>query len=213
MKVILLDRSMTMVAYWKQAFSDKSTQEVECVCDEFSSFMDQRGEEVDCVVASGNGYALMDGGFDGALTQYFGENLQRDVQAHIRDYYHGEQPVGTSFLVSIPGSSKHLIHTPTMRIPSPIYDSMVVYNAMRSTLLEAKRHNVKTILIPAFGGKCGRLSKDVIAGTMRRAYDQIFSDVPEKLSWDYALRDMQAGKMPEQLRPPLPDSFEESVDP
>lgn len=208
MKIILLDRSLTMVAYWQEAFVGT---DVECICDDFAAFMDRCGNEVDCVVSPGNSYGLMDGGYDLALTRYFGDKLPLAVQAYIRDYYHGEQPVGASFLVSIPGSSKHLIHTPTMRIPSPIYDSMVVYNAMRSTLLEAKRHNVKTILIPAFGGKCGRLSKDVIAGMMRRAYNQISSDVPEKLSWDYALRDMPVGKMPEQLRPPLPESPDESV--
>lgn len=192
MKIILLDHSLTMAAYWKQAFVGT---DVECVCDDFAAFMDRHGDEVSCVVSPANSYGLMDGGFDLALTRYFGEDLPKAVQTHIRENYHSEQPVGTSFLISIPSSDKYLIHTPTMRIPSRIYDNMVVYHAMRSTLLEAIRHNVQSIVIPAFGGRCGCVPKDVIAQAMRIAYDQIVSPAPSNLTWDYAQQ-----RCPEELR-------------
>lgn len=200
MKIVLLDYAFTMVACWKQAFSGT---DVECVCDDFAAFMDRCGDEVSCIVSPANSYGLMDGGFDLALTRYFGEDLPKTVQTYIRENYHGEQPVGTSFLLPIPSSRKHLIHTPTMRIPSQIIDSMVVYHAMRSTLLEAIRHNVQSIVIPAFGGRCGCVPKDVIAQSMRMAYDQIFSPAPEMLTWDYAQQ-----RFPEELRERLTDTPE-----
>lgn len=192
MKIILLDKLFTMVAYWRQAFAGT---DVECVCDDFAAFMDRRGDEVDCVASPANSYGLMDGGFDLALTHYFGEGLPKVVQTYICENYHGEQPVGTSFLLPIPNSAKCLIHSPTMRVPSRIYDSMVVYHAMRSTLLKALEHGVESIVIPAFGGCCGGVSKDVIAQAMKMAYDQIVSPAPSNLTWDYAQQ-----RCPEELR-------------
>lgn len=210
MKIILLDRSISMVGYWVQAFKDT---DVECICDDFASFMRQRGNEIDCVVSPANSYGLMDGGYDLAISNWFGEKLPQKVQKYIQAHYHGEQPVGTSFLIQIPDSEKYLAHTPTMRIPSPIYDWMTVYHAMRSTLLEALRYPVNTILVPAFGGRCGEVPKGILARMMRLAYDQVLSDIPKELTWKYALRDMESEEMPEQLRPVFSESSDESVNP
>lgn len=119
MKIILLDHSREMTTQWQLEFANV---DVEIVCDDFASFMNRRGNEIECVVSPANSCGLMDGGFDLALIRYFGEELAHAVQAYIREHYHGEQPVGTSFFIPIPNSDKFLIHTPTMRVPSPIYD-------------------------------------------------------------------------------------------
>lgn len=57
----------------------------------------------------------MDGGVDAAITDLFGDQLQQRVQRYILDHFDGEQPVGTSFIIST-ANPKHpyVAHTPTM---------------------------------------------------------------------------------------------------
>ena len=76
-----------------------------------------------------------------------------------------------------------LIHTPTMRIPSPIVDSEIIYTSMRSTLMCALNNNVKTIIIPAFGGSTGMVPFNTIAREMYKAYIQIFNININVHSW------------------------------
>ena len=64
---------------------------------------------------------------------------------------------------------------------------MVVYFAMRSTLICALKNNIRSIVIPAFGGACGGLDPDVIAYMMKEAYDQVMNP-PSRLDWNYAGR-------------------------
>lgn len=197
MKVILIDRRLAVTAWLEQAF--EGTDAV-CVCDGLDAYLTRCGDQIDCIATAGNGYGILDGGYDLAVKRYFGDALQRAVQDHIRDNYHGEQPVGTSFLIPIPGSDKYLAHTPTMRVPSPICDAMTVYHAFRATLLAAQRQNVRTILVPAFGAGCGGIRLPTLAQMLRMAYDQVFSPVPQTLDWNYAF-----SHRPEDLRPPLPE--------
>lgn len=152
MKIYLLDRNEEMVRMWKLYFCDFPS--VKIVCDDFAHFMNTH--DVECVVSPANSYGLMDGGYDAAITDYFGDEIIQAVQSYIRENYFCEQPVGTSFIIDIPNSNKKLIHTPTMRVPHVIQDPFVVYQCMRTTLICAMQNNVKSIVIPAFGGHCGR---------------------------------------------------------
>lgn len=90
-------------------------------------------DEYDCIVSPANSFGIMDGGFDKALIEYFGNSLMERVQNKIKDEYAGEQPVGTCLIVNT-GDEKHpyLAHTPTMRIPRIIREYDTVYNAMRA---------------------------------------------------------------------------------
>mgnify|MGYP001045746119 FL=1 len=58
------------------------------------------------------------GGVDAAITVFFGNQLQKRVQQRIVDEFDGEQPIGTSFIITTQ-DAKHpyLAHTPTMRVP------------------------------------------------------------------------------------------------
>jgi O-acetyl-ADP-ribose deacetylase (regulator of RNase III) len=49
----------------------------------------------DAIVSPANSFGLMDGGFDAALTKFFGGYLQSAVQERIIKEYSGEQPVRT----------------------------------------------------------------------------------------------------------------------
>ena len=179
MEIILLDNKKEMCQAWRKYFSEFS--DVKIVC-EYLEFADL--DDVDCYVSPANSYGLMDGGYDKALTMLFGVELQRRVQDYIISNLYGEQQVGSSIIVDIPGEKKKLIHTPTMRVPSRIKDPEVVYTSMRSTLICALKNNVKKKVIPAFGGATGRLLPDVIAEEMFKAYIQVFKININIHSWE-----------------------------
>ena len=112
MKIYLLDRKAVMEDCWNAYFSNEP--DVTVVCDNLAHFIDTI--EVDCVVSPANSYGLMDGGFDLALSEYFGWNLQERVQEYIVKHFKGEQPVATSFIIDTWIRGIKLIHTPTMRL-------------------------------------------------------------------------------------------------
>jgi O-acetyl-ADP-ribose deacetylase (regulator of RNase III) len=132
-----------------------------------------KSTDVSAVVSPGNSYGQMTGGYDLAITKYFGEELMKAVQRVIVKEHFGEQLVGTSIVVDIPNTNKKLIHVPTMKVPSLILDPMVIYSCMRATLMAALKNKIRTVVIPAFGGGCGKVSHNLIALKMKEAYDQI----------------------------------------
>lgn len=194
MKIYLLDINPHMTKAWEAYFKD--IDDVEIVNTDFDNFMFDY--TVDAVVSPANAFGLMDGGYDGAITRYFGKQLMKDVQYKIITEWYGEQPVGTSISVPIKGKQVYyndkikdmmLIHTPTMRTPSRIIDEKIIYQCMRTTLIEAIKNNVKNIVIPAFGGCAGGVGFSTIAKMMYLAYIQI-NNRPNNINditWEYAM--------------------------
>lgn len=168
--MILLDVNPAMTMSWKKYFSAEG---VKVVTSDLGEFMEKHGNEVDAIVSPANSFGIMDGGYDKAIIEIFGRELQSLVQEKIRRKYYGEQPVGTALSVEIPGSSKILIHVPTMRIPQRIKDETVIYHCMRSMLMEAVAQKIKTVLVPAFGGSTGQVPPETIARMMWGAYVQL----------------------------------------
>lgn len=181
MKIYILDRKRSTTRYAELYFY--GLDNVEVVNAEFEDFM--RNNPVECVVSPANAYGLMDGGYDWAITRYFGEQLPKRVQRYILEHLYGEQPVGTSIIVDAGKNGQRLIHTPTMRIPEPIKDPCVIYHCMRSTLMCAYQNNVQSIVIPFFGGGCGDIHPNIVAKMMWKAYTQIHNP-PSELDWNYA---------------------------
>ena len=181
MKVFLLDNRQQTVNTWKLYFGDEV--DVEPICDDFRHFMNNT--EVECVVSPANSYGLMDGGYDLAISEWFGWDLAEKVQEYILEHYRGEQPVGSSFIIDSGIKGIKLIHTPTMRIPSIIKDPMIIYTCMRACLLTAIDNNIHSIVIPAFGGGCGSVSPQTISIMMYEAYKQVMNP-PNILDWGYA---------------------------
>jgi O-acetyl-ADP-ribose deacetylase (regulator of RNase III) len=180
MKIYIIDESKQKIEIAKQYF--KNT-DIEFVDENFSEFM--KREDVECIVSPANSFGLMDGGYDLAITEWFGDQLQERVQKYIIKNYYGEQPTGTSFIIKANDKGQKLIHTPTMQTPRMILDPFIIYQSMRSTLMCAYKNKVKSILIPLFGGGCGRVNTRTIAKMMRLAYDQIHNP-PKQLDWNYA---------------------------
>ena len=180
MKIYLIEMDREKYFCLKEYFDN---EDVVLVNDSFESFI--KSNEVQCVVSPANAFGLMDGGYDLALTKWYGNQLQERVQKYIIDYYYGEQPVGTSFIIEAGKDNQYLIHTPTMQTPQAIVDPRVIYQCMRSTLIEAKRNEIVSILIPMFGGMTGRVKPQIVAKMMWKAYKQM-KNTPQKLDWDYA---------------------------
>lgn len=195
MKIYLLSNNQSTTDAWRKFFRRFcETDAIEIVNDDFANFMDSH-PYVEAIVSPANSFGLMDGGYDRAITEYFGTDLMKDVQDAIIKEWYGEQPVGTSLTVPIRnriicrenGENKCtiLIHTPTMRTPERIKDSRIIYQCMRTTLIEAMHRQVNSIVIPAFGGLTGRVSSNTVAKMMYLAYKQI-KYCPETLNWEYA---------------------------
>lgn len=180
MKIYIIDNSIDKLKYAELYFFDYKN--IECVCLNLDNFLDTYA--VECVVSPANSFGLMDGGYDMAITEYFGEQLQKRVQQYIIDVYYGEQPVGTSFIIDSGVPGIQLIHTPTMRTPQPIKEPLVIYQCMRTTLMCAMQNKVKSLLLPLFGGGYGEVPPKLIAKMMREAYEQL-NNPPKMLDWGY----------------------------
>lgn len=181
MKIYFVEEDYEKSKYLEIYFNNEKN--IEIVTMEFKEFMEKYN--VRCIVSPANSFGLMDGGFDYAITEWFGIQLQKRVQKYIIDNYYGEQPVGTSFIIDAGKDNKYLIHTPTMRVPETIKDERVIYQCMRTTLMVAKENDIDSIAIPMFGGTAGEVKPQVIAKMMRLAYDQL-NDIPNEIDWDYA---------------------------
>ena len=170
MKIYLLDINEKITKAWENEF--KECDNVFVVKDDFAHFM-KTYKDIECIVSPANSFGYMNGGYDEAITNYFGLGVEKEVRRFIDKNLFGEQPVGTSIMVNIPNTSKKLIHTPTMRLPSPILDYLVIYQCMRTTLMMAINNRINSIVIPAFGGSTGKVLPDVIAKYMKSGYKQV----------------------------------------
>ncbi len=173
MKIYLLDFNINLTNAWNAKFKD--FENVEVINDEFDHFVKSH-KDLECIVSPGNSFGIMTGGYDGAITKYFGVMLMAVVQDYIKKHYDGCQPVSTAFIVKIPNTKMHLIHCPTMAIPSVIKDPTVVYDCTKAVLKVAKENKIKSIVLPAFGGLTGGLEPEDIASQMFKAINEMKKD-------------------------------------
>lgn len=149
----------------------KKYKNIHIIHSDFETFMNEH-DFVECIVSPANAYGYMDGGYDAAISNYLGWGFQLRVQKYIKNHFYGEQIVGTSFIINAPRNKK-LIHTPTMLVPESIIDDRVVYYSMRSSLICALNHNIKSIVLPLFGAGTGEVDIYDVAHLMYEGYRQI----------------------------------------
>lgn len=150
--------------------------------------------DFDCMVSAANGFGLMDGGVDGAITAFFGTQLQQRVQRHILTDWLGEQPVGTAFVIDT-AHRRHpwLVHAPTMRVPDTIAGTDAVYRATWAALLAIHHHNlnapddqkIRSVVFPAMGAGCGRVPPERVAAQMKLAWLNACQPA-QSIDWRYA---------------------------
>ncbi|MEM7657348.1 MAG: macro domain-containing protein [Bacteroidota bacterium] len=182
----LVDPNIALVHAWKKAFA--AFPEITILEGKFEEV-----EMFDCMVSAANSFGLMDGGVDLAISNFFGWDLQQQVQQRIIAEYWGEQPVGTSMIVET-GHPNHpyIAHTPTMRVPMRISGTDQVYLAMKAMLEAVERHNqhsgkatIQKVLCPGLGTATGRMPFEEAARQMAVAYEY-FLRPPTYIDWRMA---------------------------
>jgi O-acetyl-ADP-ribose deacetylase (regulator of RNase III) len=199
MTIYLLSWDQAMCDEWKRKFGPP----VIVVLSSFQAFMKEH-HNIDGVVSPANCFGMMDGSYDAAITEVFGEALMKDVQKKLVLEYCGIQPLASC--ISIPirnaltegGRQIYLLHTPVMTTPSEVREPELIYHAMRNTMMEAIRLNLECVVFPAWGGHVGCVEPYVIAGYMHAAYEQILKP-NNSISW--ALIDETAGILYKQEHP------------
>jgi len=179
MKIYLLDINKEMTDNWEKEFN--KYPEVEIVNNSLEYFLNSNPGYYG-IVSPANSFGLMDGGYDKAIIDYFGKDVEKSVRKHIKSHYSGFQPIGSCFTLLLDNCA--LLHTPTMRTPEKIIDSRIIFDCMISCLNEAKINNIESIIIPAFGGCTGEVSKKAIAKYMAFAYHVFTSDF--SMDWGVA---------------------------
>lgn len=158
---------------------------------------------VDAIVAPGNSFGHMTGGFDGALVKLLGIDLDTKVRQMINDEYLGEMPVGSAEFVEM--ANRFIIYAPTMRVPKvlpkgtdvPYLATLAAMNVINklNQFASDKDKPIKTVLIPLMGVGTGKVPHDVAAVQIYTACirylerintDDLFSDGVE---WDKCVAD------------------------
>lgn len=179
MDLILCDVNDAVVAAWRTYF-DK----IPNVTVTHGSVFEVR---CDALVSPANSFGFMDGGIDMAISQYFGWEVQEQLQKLIRRKYHGELLVGQAeivptYHVRIP----YVIAAPTMRVPTILgHDTVNIYLATRAVLLLVQngvlvdetpvREVVTRVAIPGMGTGVGKVPPDVCARQMKQAVDEFLN--------------------------------------
>lgn len=195
LKITLLDLNEEMCNAWNKELieynyaveeNESYFPNVEIVNEDIVSWLQKNNDHLLGIVSPANSFGLMDGGYDGAIRNYFLNDYDFDVipivQEHLKEKFWGEQPVGSSTLIRLPVMGTYILHTPTMIRPSIIEDPRVVYHCTRSCILEALRTECTHIVIPAFGGCCGKVPFETIAEYMLAAIST-FQYSPEIYNW------------------------------
>lgn len=171
---------------WDRDIARSIPQDIEKLT--FVSDLEQllQQEQYNFFVTPGNSYGIMSGGYDGAIIDIFGQELEEVVKQHIRDHYAGECQVGNAFVVRIPGQvKKYLVYAPTMRVPKSLaINDDVVYRSVwsalcavegwvRDNMVDPAVSNLK-VLFTAHGGATGNLPPELISWQMMYAIHRHF---------------------------------------
>lgn len=133
----------------------------------------------EAIVAPGNSYGIMTGGFDMGLVEAFGEDLAEDVQETINRYHGGELNVGDCVVVPIgwSGPMRVLFYAPTMRVPKSIHHHTdIPYMATRAALMKAKTYYDRdnfSILVPLMCRGTGGVPTNIILHQVQLAAGQV----------------------------------------
>ncbi len=164
MRLQLVDLNETLVSAWATAFS------------QFPEVSIHHGDVLamaeNGVVSPANSHGFMDGGADSAYRDFFGEQIERQVQTAILRLPEGHLPVGASLVVRTDHPRvPYLIVAPTMTMPE-VVEPRNCYRAMRA-LLRVAGENVdvgRIVFSPGLATGVGRVAPEVAALMMAEAY-------------------------------------------
>lgn len=183
MDIYLLDHNKKITDAWEEAFIPLADYESNLfiVNDTLNDFLTNH-PNIDGIVSPANSFGIMDGGYDKAIINIFGDGLQRKVRETLYWEFGGYQTPGTCFPIPIDRGTI-LLHTPSMRYPEEIADNRIIFDCMYNTIRTAMINNCKAIVIPAFGGCTGGVKPEIIAKYMRLGYEYaLYRDILS--NWD-----------------------------
>lgn len=164
MRLCLVDTSDPLVSAWRDAFRQHPEVEIQCA--------DILGVAHTCLVSPANSYGYMNGGIDLAYRHFFGIEIERVVQAKIKEVAGNYLPVGQAILVPTGHAQiPWMISAPTMFIPEPI-DAADCELAMVAALTVALANPdaCSTVFCPGMGTGVGRVPPREAARAMAKAY-------------------------------------------
>ncbi len=172
LQIILCDIYLPLVEAWRAYFT--GLPDVQVVCDSLFT------RDADALVSPANSFGRMDGGLDAQIVDFFGEDLEAEVQEMIRDRHDGELVVGLAEVVITQAPQfPFLVVAPTMRVPQNVSRTVNAYLAFRAALRAVRAFNelhgdvIQTLLVPGLGTENGFLPPLRAARQMRAAYDQV----------------------------------------
>ena len=172
LQIILCDVYLPLVEAWRAYFEGLS--DVQVVCDSIFT------READALVSPANSFGRMDGGLDAQIVDFFGEDLEAEIQEMIGDRHDGELVVGLAEVVITQATQfPFLVVPPTMLVPQNVSRTVNAYLAFRAALRAVRTFNelhgdvIQTLLVPGLGTENGFLPPLRAARQMRAAYDQV----------------------------------------
>lgn len=169
MNIVLAAINPELITAWKEFFVDEKNVHI--------TESDITQVPCDAMVSPANSFGFMDGGLDYALSVRFGWDLEKKLQAQIRELPEAELLIGQAMLIETGDADvPFLISAPTMRIPTNfnIATSINAYLAMKAILIQAKSNTrINTVAIPGLCTGTGRMPADICARQMYQAYLEI----------------------------------------
>ncbi len=168
MLITLIDRNEKMTEAWKKEFP--AFENIKIYNDDIFKI------PADALVSPANSFGIMDGGIDGKIRDFFGTEIEKNVQRQIRELYYGELPVGNAILTSTGiHFIRYLITAPTMRVPAVVKSTLNAYLAMRAVMVLLKKTpEIQSVSIPGLCALTGAMPYNVVARQMRVAYEKVF---------------------------------------
>ena len=180
LRIILCDNYIPVVEAWQAYFGGLT--DVDITCDEIFAV------EADALVSPANSFGRMDGGLDAQIVEFFGEDVEVEVQRMIHERHAGELVVGQAEVVITQASQfPFLVVAPTMRAPQNVSRTVNAYLAFRAALRAVLAFNdrhgqpINTLLVPGLGTANGFMPPLRAARQMRAAYDTVLYGQPPNL--------------------------------
>lgn len=140
------------------------------------------------VVSPGNGFGIMDGGFDRVLRDVHGVELEQRVRRAIIRMYGPEMPVGCAVSSTATGGQR-VIYAPTMQVPMALEGSDNVYRAARAAAHLAKTLSVRTLWMPLMGTGAGQMPLEEAVWQMAAGVIDGTAELnAEEMNWEHADR-------------------------
>ena len=180
LQITLCDAHLPVAEAWQVYFP--GLPGVSVLCDNIFTL------EADALVSPANSFGRMDGGLDAQIVEFFGEDIESEVQQMIRDRHDGELLVGQAEVVITNAPQfPFLIVAPTMRVPQNVARTVNPYLAFRAALRAVLDFNdlhgglIGTLLVPGLGTDNGFMPPLRAARQMRAAYDVVMLGAPPNL--------------------------------